>query len=35
MHAKKGAGGLIIMIGVDPAKKKTVKKKTAKRMRKK
>jgi hypothetical protein len=36
MHAKKGAGGgLLIMIGVEPAKKKSAKKKPAKRMRKK
>jgi hypothetical protein len=36
MHAKKGAGGgLVIMIGVEPAKKKPAKKKPAKRMRKK
>ena len=34
MHAKKGAG-LVIMIGVEPAKKKSAKKKPAKRMRKK
>ena len=40
MHAKKGQGGLVIMIGVEPAKKKSAKKKPAKkkpakRMRKK
>lgn len=31
MHGKKGQGGLVIMIGMQPAKKKPAKKKLAKK----
>jgi hypothetical protein len=33
MHGKKGQGGLVIMIGMQPAKKKPAKKKPVKKRR--
>jgi len=33
MHGKKGQGGLVIMIGLQPAKKKPAKKKPVKKRR--
>jgi len=33
MHGKKGQGGLVIMIGMQPAKKKPAKKKPIKKRR--